>query len=76
MLSTDLSVLLPLLAVCAPALCALWVLRDARAHESVGHPVGVYFRTFQLDKPETWAMACLLVWIFAFPLYLKARIES
>ena len=75
-MSADGVVLLQLVAVCFPILSALWVLRDARARAKVGHPVGIYFRNLQLDTPEAWAISCLLLWIFAFPLYLRARSES
>jgi hypothetical protein len=68
--------LIPLLALCLLGACALWVLRDARVRAGKGHPVGLYVGNLQLDKPETWAMACLLMWILFFPLYLKARAES
>ena len=76
MTATEVPLLLSLLVVCCPAGCALWVLSDARKRERRGHRVGVYFPSFQLDRPETWAIACLLLWILAFPLYLRARAES
>lgn len=68
--------LLRILLASSPLICALWVLRDARAHVRVGHRVGVYFRNIQLDSPEAWAIACLFLWILAFPLYLTARAQS
>jgi hypothetical protein len=51
-------------------------MRDARVRAGKGRPVGAYLGGLQLDKPETWAIACLLLWILFFPLYLKARSES
>jgi hypothetical protein len=68
--------LVPLLMVCLVLACALWVLHDARERAGNGHRVGLYVGNLQLDRPETWAWACLLMWIFFFPLYLKARSES
>jgi hypothetical protein len=68
--------LIPLLAVCLVGACALWVLHDARERSGIGRPVGLQVGNLQVDRPETWACACLLMWIFFFPLYLRARSES
>lgn len=65
-----------LVVVSALIACVIWVLRDARAHAATGHPVAVYFDNFQIEKPEAWAAACLVIWVVFFPLYLKARTES
>jgi hypothetical protein len=68
--------LIPLVVMCLLGACALWVLRDARVRARHGQPVGLYVGNLQLDEPEAWALACLLMWILFFPLYLKARSES
>lgn len=73
---SPLSALVPLLLVGALVVCVAWVLRDARAHTVAGRPVVVRFGTVQIEQPEVWAGACLLVWVLFFPLYLKARSES
>ena len=66
-------ILVQSLLVCAPVLCALWVLRDARSRANRGHPVAVYVKTMSLETPEAWAIACLLMFIVVLPLYLTAR---
>ncbi len=68
--------LVPLAVIGALVVCVFWVLRDARANAADGHPVTVYIGDFRIDRPETWASACLVMWVVFFPLYLKARSES
>ena len=67
---------LQLVLVCVPILSALWVLQDARNRIKAGRRVGVYVRSFALETPEAWAVACLLLWLFVLPLYLQARSQS
>ncbi len=73
---SDPGVVTTLLLVAALVGCVLWVLQDARAHASRGRPVEVSIGSLHLDGPETWACACLVLWVFFFPLYLRARAES
>jgi hypothetical protein len=67
---------MPLLVLFAVLGSAFWVLRDARARADGGHRVAVDLGNVRIETPESWAIGCLLLWIFVLPLYLKARSES
>lgn len=66
----------PFVVLSALVASVIWVLRDARAHVTTGRPVAMYVRAFQIEQPEAWACACLVMWVLFFPLYLMARSES
>jgi hypothetical protein len=50
-----------------------WVYEDAKSCEARGRPVHVTLGSFHLDTPATWGIACLVLWVFFFPLYLTGR---
>ena len=52
-----------------------WVAWDASRQVARGRDVSVTIGPVTLDRPEHWVVACLLVWLVAFPLYLVARRE-
>lgn len=71
-----LTYVVPPIGISALVASVAGVLRDARVHANTGHPVAVYLGEFQIEKPEAWASACLVMWIVFFPLHLKARSKS
>jgi len=65
--------LVPILAVLVIIGTDVWVYTDARTRAEQGNPVVLSVGSIQLDSPEVWAVACLVVWVFCFPLYLATR---
>ncbi len=65
--------LVPVLAALVVVALDVWVLADARHWVRVGTPVTLRLGAFRLETPESWFVACLLLWIFFFPTYLVAR---
>jgi hypothetical protein len=53
--------------------CVGWVYTDARARAESGNPVIFAAGNLRLDSPSIWSIACLVVWVVAFPLYLVSR---
>ena len=50
-----------------------WVLEDARARATRGRPVVARIGSFEIEEPTVWGAGCLVLWVFFFPLYLRAR---
>ena len=50
-----------------------WVYQDATTHARAGEPVVLWSASFRLETPSAWAAVCLVLWVFFFPLYLRAR---
>ena len=67
---TALAPILPLLVVLASD---LWVYANARANDERGTPVVMRMGTFTVDTPTAWFLACVLLWVVFFPLYLVAH---
>jgi hypothetical protein len=65
--------LAPVLVVLAVASVALWVLTDARRWQRAGTPVVFRAGSFSIATPETWALACLVLFVFFVPAYAAAR---
>jgi len=65
--------LVPILAVLVIIGTDVWVYTDARTRAEQGNPVVFSVGSIQLDSPEVWAVACLILWVFCFPLYLASR---
>jgi hypothetical protein len=65
--------LVPIIAVLLILGTDIWVYTDARARADQGDPVVFSIGSIQVDSPEVWAVVCLLLWVFAFPLYLASR---
>jgi cytochrome c oxidase assembly factor CtaG len=67
----------PTLVAALPILLALgsvvWVYTDATQRQRRREPVTVAIGSFELDDPVQWTLACLVLWILFFPLYLTAR---
>ncbi len=62
--------LLPLLVLVATD---AWVYVDDRAQSDRGSPVVFSLSSFRIEAPAEWVVACTLVWIVFFPLYLIGR---
>jgi len=66
------AIVLAVIVVMVPA-TALWVYGDAK-HQAKHRNLAVFsIRTFEVDTPVKWFLACLLLWEFFFPLYLDSR---
>ena len=65
--------LVPIIAVLLILGTDIWVYTDARARADQGDPVVFSIGSIQVDSPEVWAVVCLLLWVFAFPVYLASR---
>ncbi|HEX2849943.1 MAG TPA: hypothetical protein VHN98_05300 [Acidimicrobiales bacterium] len=50
-----------------------WVYLDARASAQRGEPVVASFGRLSITTPETWLLACALVWVVFLPAYVVAR---
>jgi hypothetical protein len=65
--------LLPFLALLLILATSFWVYGDAKAQTDRGTPVFFSLGTFRIDTPAAWRIACVVVWIVFFPLYVVAR---
>jgi hypothetical protein len=65
--------LIPIIAVLLIVGTGVWVYTDARTHAEEGDPVVLSIGSIQLDSREVWTVACVILWVFAFPAYLAAR---
>lgn len=59
--------LLLLVIICATD---AWVYTDARARAERGRPVSFSLGSFVINTPGAWLLACLILWVVFFPLYL------
>lgn len=50
-----------------------WVYVDAKRQGDLGAPVVLTIGRVRIETPEGWLLACVLVWVIAFPLYLTGR---
>jgi hypothetical protein len=51
----------------------VWVYLDASTLARRGTPVVFSTGSFILDTPAGWALGCLIVFVFFFPLYITSR---
>jgi len=65
--------LVPIVVVLLVLGADIWVYTDAKTRAELGDPVIFSMGLVQLDSPEAWAVACLLLWVLAFPIYLACR---
>lgn len=66
----SLIVLLPLLVLIATD---TWVYVDARAQCDRGSSVVLSIGSLRIEAPGEWVVACTIVWVLFFPLYLVGR---
>lgn len=50
-----------------------WVFFDAKMRADRGTPVIFRAGSFVVDTPGAWFLACLLLWVIFFPLYMINR---
>ena len=65
--------LVPLVVVLVILAIDSWVYLDAKRYADQGTPVIFRSATFVIDRPVTWFVWCLVLWIIFFPLYLVSR---
>ncbi|HWC33732.1 MAG TPA: hypothetical protein VG650_02780 [Mycobacteriales bacterium] len=51
----------------------LWVYVDAKRRADSGSPVVFEAGSLVIATPAAWAVGCLILWIWFFPLYLTTR---
>ena len=67
------SAIAPIVLLVAVLASDAWVAWDAARRHDRGDDVVASIGPLTLDRPEVWLMACLVLWIVAFPAYLVAR---
>jgi len=50
-----------------------WVFVDARRRSQEGRTVVASVGSRDLETPNQWFVACLVLWVLFFPMYLLAR---
>lgn len=65
--------LAPMLVVVVVVLTDLWVYADAKRRAASGTPVFLRIGSFTIDTPVAWGVACVVVWVVFFPIYLVSR---
>ena len=63
----------PLLLLFAVVASDVWVYLDAERWARRFEPVVFEIGSVRLGTPTAWFVACFVVWLVAFPLYLVAR---
>lgn len=66
-------VLTAVVLVALIAAAATWVLQDARERAQARRPVVAVLLGVSIDRPEVWAVLCLLGSVIFVPMYLVAR---
>jgi hypothetical protein len=74
--SIMLNAFVPILLLLVVLATDLWVYLDSGSRLAGGEPVTVTLGPFRVESPTVWFVACLVLWIVAFPLYLVARGQS
>ncbi len=65
--------LVPVLVVLVILAVDLWVYADAKRCADEGAPVVLRAGAFAVDTPAAWFVACLVLWVIFFPLYVASR---
>jgi hypothetical protein len=63
----------PIVVLGALLISVAWVFQDATSHLEHGERVVAMIGSLRVDSPNAWAAGCLVLWVFFFPLYLRAR---
>lgn len=63
----------PLVILALVAASDVWVAWDATRRRASGLEVVASVGPVTLDRPEHWVLACVVLWVIAFPMYLVAR---
>lgn len=72
MAGMPLTTLVPILALFAVIATDVWVYADARNRLDRGDRVSLSLGSLRVETPEAWFIACLILWLVFFPLYLTA----
>jgi hypothetical protein len=75
-LGLSMTALVPILLLLAVLATDVWVYEDSSARQQRGAPVTLAIGNLHVDTPAAWFVACLLLWIVFFPLYIKGRNQS
>lgn len=65
--------LAPIFVIAVVLAVDLWVYVDAKRWADAGTPVTLRVGGIVVDKPVTWFLACLVLWIIFFPMYMVSR---
>lgn len=76
MAGTPTSALIPILVLVLAVGSDLWVYYDAKAQWERGTPVFFSTSFLRLDSPAAWFVACLVVWVIFFPIYVVGRNQA
>lgn len=63
----------PIIVVVVIVATDLSVYLDAKAHSERGTPIVFATGIITVDTPPAWFVACLILWILFFPLYITLR---
>jgi hypothetical protein len=61
------------LAVLVIGAASVWVYLDAQRCAGEGAPVVIRIGNFAVSTPAAWLVACVLLWMFFFPMYVVSR---
>lgn len=67
------STVVPLALVIIVGAIGLWVYLDAKRCADEGAPVAFRIGGFVIATPVAWLLACVVVWIVFFPMYVVSR---
>jgi hypothetical protein len=70
------TLLIPVAALVLVLATDLWVYADATSQAGRGTPVVLSIGGFTLETPVVWFIACLILWVIFFPLYVVGRTNS
>ena len=70
------SLLGPLAFLVLVVILDAWVYVDAQRRSNARRPVVASIGTLVLETATAWLLACLLLWVLFFPMYLVARSNS
>lgn len=65
--------LIPILAAAAVVVSDVWVMWDASRRTADDASVRARIGPVVLTQPTQWFLACIVLWLIVFPLYLVAR---
>jgi hypothetical protein len=51
----------------------VWVYADAKRCSAEGAPVQLRIGSLVVGTPGAWLLACVMLWVFFFPMYLLSR---
>lgn len=66
----------PVIVIAVIVATDLWVYLDASRCDREGTPVYLRIGAVNIQTPAWWFLACLVLWIFFFPMYLVSRNQT